>query len=373
MELAGAVRQVKANLRAGRFTSERAVSQGAVLPILQALGWPVFDPIVVAPEYRLTTLRGKTRRPDYALCRNDGQPFTLIEVKAVGRAGSADEQLFEYCYHAGVPFAILTDGQEWRFYLTMEVGSYDERCVYKLDLLEQDDSVCCERLERYLLKESVTQGGNIANARNDFDDSTRNIRIQSTLPQAWSEILATPDNYICEMLAAKVSNLCGFEPDVDTCTDFIKESATVASGFPAVSTPQMATTPPEPLPAPALASDAPSFVFRGRNYPCQANTGVMVALFNKLAELYPDFLERYAARKQGYSRRFLSQDKYELYPGQTERCESHSVELDVGGWFVATHQSRTTIETSAQLACEILSLRYGSDIILNLRSRTPTR
>ena len=92
-----------------------------------------------------------------------------------------------------------------------------------------------------------------------------------------------------------------------------------------------------------------------------------------LLSLFKGCPERYAARKQGYSRRFLSQDKYELYPGQTERCESHSVELDVGGWFVATHQSRTTIEASAQLACEILSLRYGSDIILNLRSRTPTR
>ena len=36
--------------------------------------------------------------------------------------------------------AILTDGQEWSFYLPGEQGRYDERRVYKPDLLEREIS-----------------------------------------------------------------------------------------------------------------------------------------------------------------------------------------------------------------------------------------
>lgn len=374
MELADAIRQVKIKLRRGTLPSERGVSNGAVLPILKALGWSIFDPLEVAPEYLIKTHRGESRFADYALCRDDGHPLVLIEVKAVGRIGNADVQLFEYCFHAGVPFAVLTDGQVWRFYITMETGSYDERRVYQLDLLEQDDAVCSERLERYLDKDSVMRGGNLANARSDFNDAIRSDRIQNTLPQAWREILDAPDNYLCEMLAAKVSEICGFEPDLDNCTDFIRGHTDILPGFtvaPTVPATPLFTDAPVEQTA-ELQSDTPGYIFRGNRYSCASNVRVMVELFNQLAEAYPEFPGRFAARKQGYSRLYLADNKYDLYPGQPERCESSSEELEVGGWFLATHQSKATIEKSLGLACEVLGLEYGSDIVVNLRSRAPT-
>lgn len=377
MELADAVRLVKTRLRGGLLPTEQAVSQGAVSTVLKYLGWPILDPTVVVLQYRMRTPQGALRFADYALCRDDGHPLILIEVKAVGRIGNADVQLFEYCFHAGVPFAVLTDGQVWRFYITMETGSYDERRVYQLDLLEQDDAVCCERLERYLDKESVMRGVNLANARSDFNDAIRRGRIQNTLPQAWREILNAPDNYICEMLAAKVSELCGFEPDLDNCTDFIREHTDILPGFtvaPTLPTAQLSADAPVAATAETQSetrNDAPGYIFQGNYHSCASNTRVMVELFNQLAEAYPEFPGRFAARKQGYSRRYLAEDRYDLYPGQPERCEGFSEELEVGGWFLATHQSRATIENSLRLACEVLGLEYGSDIVVNLRSRAP--
>jgi len=43
MGLEDHIDRLRRALREGRFTSEAAVSQGAVLPTLNALGWPVFD------------------------------------------------------------------------------------------------------------------------------------------------------------------------------------------------------------------------------------------------------------------------------------------------------------------------------------------
>jgi hypothetical protein len=46
--------------------------------------------------------------------------------------------------------AVLTDEQEWHFFLPTEQGDYGERRVYKLDLLERDSQEAEAGLERYL-------------------------------------------------------------------------------------------------------------------------------------------------------------------------------------------------------------------------------
>ena len=124
------IERIQNDLRSGRFTNEAAVSQGIVLPVLYELGWPVFDTRSVAPEYAL-----EGRRVDFALCDGSDRPKVFLEVKRVGQAEGSDRQLFEYAFHRGVPVAILTDGQEWSFYLPAEEGHYEERRVYKIDLL----------------------------------------------------------------------------------------------------------------------------------------------------------------------------------------------------------------------------------------------
>ena len=145
MTLEETVAEVRSNLQQGRFSNEAAVSQGAVLPILQSLGWPVFNPSVVAPQF---PVEGKF--VDYALLNSDRKPAVSIEVKMVGKAETGENQLFGYVFNMGVALAVLTDGQEWNFYLTYGPGDYQDRLVYKLDILEREISESCFRLCRYL-------------------------------------------------------------------------------------------------------------------------------------------------------------------------------------------------------------------------------
>ena len=72
-----------------------------------------------------------------------------------------ERQLFEYAFHMGVPMAILTDGQEWHFYLPAEQGLYQERKVYNLNILEREVTESANRLNRYLQYDAVhaTIGG----------------------------------------------------------------------------------------------------------------------------------------------------------------------------------------------------------------------
>src|SRR5574337_247022 len=81
MSLETHLNEVCTGLRAGRYANEAAVSQGIILRLLGALGWPTYDTQVVCPEYSLSG-----RRVDYALCHPANKPVAFIEVKQVGQS-----------------------------------------------------------------------------------------------------------------------------------------------------------------------------------------------------------------------------------------------------------------------------------------------
>ena len=111
-----AIADIQTRLRAGGYPNEQAISQGIVLRLLSELGWPTYDTNVVWPEYHVSGTR-----VDFALCHPSRKPLALIEVKQPHAAQSAEQQLFQYAFHAGVPVVILTTGQEWQFYLPAKV------------------------------------------------------------------------------------------------------------------------------------------------------------------------------------------------------------------------------------------------------------
>ena len=203
--LVDTISQIQNNLREGRIPNEAAVSQSVVLPILKSLEWPVFDPSVVIPQYQVAE-HPERRVVDYALLKPDEHLAIFVEVRKVGGIDATGErQLFDYAFHTGVPLAVLTDGQEWNFYLPLEQGGYQDRQVYKFDLLNRDIEECSYRLHRYLFKGAVLEGSALENMRADLRDSARQGKIKETLPRAWESLISEADDSIVEALAKKVA------------------------------------------------------------------------------------------------------------------------------------------------------------------------
>lgn len=324
-------------------------------------GWPIFDTAVVTPEYVL-----EGRRVDFALLHPEEHPRVFLEVKKIGQAEGADRQLFEYAFYKGVPIAVLSDGQEWHFYLPSGQGDYSERRVYKLDLLEREPAESCERLRRYLSYEAVCSGKAVQAARADYQDVSRERQVRDALPKAWRRLLEGPDELLLELLAEKVEDICGFKPDSDTCAEYLR----TADPF----SPMRQPYPPKPFSAPATrgqSQDGPKqpddigFVLNGDERPCRSAREVMISLFELLAERDPSFLERFAARKHGSTRRYIARNQYELYPGRSDLCERESHRLR-DGWYIGTNYSRDNIKQIIQLACEVAGIRFGRDLTINL-------
>jgi hypothetical protein len=217
MAITSFLNDVCQKLHQGQFISEENVKQGIVERMLFELGWDVFDTSIVAREFVV-----EGRRVDYALFHPPKKPLIFIEVKKVGASSGADRQLFEYAFHQGVPMAILTDGREWSFYLPAQQGHYNERRVYKLDLLERSIEEAEYRLKRYLGYDNICSGQSLENAKSDYQDAAKNREIQINLPKAWKALLGEKDSLLIDLLAEKVEDLCGYRPNSEACVSFLE-------------------------------------------------------------------------------------------------------------------------------------------------------
>lgn len=332
MSLREDVLDIRVKLEDGRYVNEAAVSQGIVGRLLDSLSWPVYDPDMVAPEYSLGG-----RRVDYALCHRPGKPRVLVEVKQVGQGVGAERQLFEYAFHQGIQMAVLTDGREWHFYLPAGEGDYSERRVHRLNLSDDSVEKIEERLTRYLYYDAVRSGEAVEAAQNDYRALAEKRQIRTTLPEAWKKLVESEDDLLIELLAEKVRDLCGIEPDPNTTATFLRERVHLRDDVSAATAPMpKARKPKQPARSSATMQrtiEGIGYTLYGQTYRERSATAVLVSVFRELAERDANFLERFAALPPSprQERTYVARSKEELYPGRPDLAR-HAREVQPGWW-----------------------------------------
>jgi len=267
--------------------------------------------------------------------------------------------------------AVLTDGQEWSFYLPGERGLYNERRVYKIDLIERENDEVIRRLDRYLNYEHVVSGDSLKHARADYQDVSKGREIASALPRAWQSLLQGQDSLLLDMLAEKVEDLCGYKPDVEVCGKFIascvREMPEPPQPMPvqhekAVPRKRRSTPPVENA---SIDTNAFFFKAKGIRYPANNARDLMVQFFRFLAAEDARILEAFIARKHGKKRRYLARDRQELYPDRPDLAEEHAIEI-APGWWLGLNYSRSNIRQILDLALEVIPSKLRSTIQINL-------
>lgn len=121
--------------------TEEATKNAFIMPFLQYLGYDVFDPLEVVPEYTCDIVTKKGEKIDYAIFK-DGAPIVLIECKHWKQNLSVhDGQLLRYFHVSKAKFGILTNGIEFRFYSDLcEPNKMDEKPFLELDLMNIKDA-----------------------------------------------------------------------------------------------------------------------------------------------------------------------------------------------------------------------------------------
>lgn len=121
--------------------TEEATKNSFVLPFIQMMGYNIFEPDEVVPEFTADIGTKKGEKVDYALM-HDGSPSILIECKKVGSTfGEAElSQLMRYFTVTDARFGILTDGLIYRFYSDLdEQNLMDARPFFTFDMRDFTD------------------------------------------------------------------------------------------------------------------------------------------------------------------------------------------------------------------------------------------
>ena len=187
--------------------------------------------------------------------------------------------------------AVLTDGQEWHFFLPTEQGDYGERRVYKLDLLERDPQEAKVGFERYLGYEEVRSGRAIEAARRDYRNAARKRTAQRTLPDAWAKLIESEDDILVELLSDKVEDLCGVKPDPDAVAAFLRGQVSPKTATPPVVPLKRTTQTAQPATGTGVPRSV-GYTLDGRWHAARSAREVMVKVFDELAKRDPTFLER---------------------------------------------------------------------------------
>ena len=122
------------------ISTEEATKNAFIMPFIQTMGYDVFDPSQVVPEFVTDIGIKRGERVDYAILR-DGKAEILIECKSVNTAldVSKESQLFRYFTASEAQFAILTNGIEYKFYTDLDApNKMDEKPFLEFSLLFPD-------------------------------------------------------------------------------------------------------------------------------------------------------------------------------------------------------------------------------------------
>lgn len=176
--------------------TEEAAKTALVMPFIQALGYDVFNPSEVIPEFTADVGVKKGEKVDYAICR-DGAVSMLVECKPATSelSPSHASQLYRYFSVTDARIAVLTNGVVFQFYSDIDQpNKMDDRPFYtfSMDGLKRTDAAILERFTKtgFDIGRIVEEAGN--------------LKLQSLLREELKKEFAQPSEEFVRMMASKV-------------------------------------------------------------------------------------------------------------------------------------------------------------------------
>ena len=372
-DIQSALERAATTLSSGQITNETQVSFTVIVPILSALDWNYTNLAELFPEYPVPNYKEGKGRVDFALLRPDGHPLVFIEAKRPNNLKATGvNQLFDYATNQGVPLLILTDGAEWRFFLSMAAGVPDERRFYRAELRGGGNiSEIARHFDSYLRKKRVHSGESQRAAEEFHKSAQSKAEAKNTISQVWLSLLQEPDDTLRDLLVEAVEEKCGTRPDLDDVEEFldnqIQNMMPVQTSDVAVQKRSNAVSPPSRK---SNITDIPhktkrqivGYTLNGEEFKTGTGRNTLAEILKKFQQRDPNFMSTYAYETQGRTRRLVAQRQEDLY--DTEHLlYGNSMQLE-DGWWLGTHLSSGNVRKNIITACKIAGVKFGKELTL---------
>ncbi|MFJ7856705.1 type I restriction endonuclease [Peribacillus sp. NPDC097206] len=171
------IERIKDNIQ-----TEEATKTSLIMPLIQALGYDIFNPEELVPEFIADVGIKKGEKIDYAIMEN-GHPVILVEAKCVHeKLHKHDSQLFRYFGTTKAKFAILTNGIEYKFFTDLEEpNKMDDKPFFIFNLHEIRENHLLE------LAKFRKNFFNVENVLTTASELKYTNEIKNFLTQQWEE------------------------------------------------------------------------------------------------------------------------------------------------------------------------------------------
>lgn len=168
----------RANTLKDSIATEEATKNALIMPFLSALGFDVFDPTIVIPEFTADIGTKRGEKVDYAIM-HDGKPIILIEAKKVNdKLDSHNSQLHRYFSVTKARFAILTNGIEYRFYSDLDETNIMDKSPFlvfnlqtpKESVIKELEKFACDKIDAENILKAATRQKNLISIREIFKE-----------------------------------------------------------------------------------------------------------------------------------------------------------------------------------------------------------
>ena len=149
-----------------KILTEEATKNAFIMPFIKALGYDVFNPDEVVPEYVADLGIKKGEKVDYAI-KKDGEAVILVECKHWGDSlDPHNSQLFRYFHTSKAKFGLLSNGIIYRFYTDLiETNKMDEKPFFEFNVTDIKDNQI-EELKKF--HKSYFDNGKIQNTASEL-------------------------------------------------------------------------------------------------------------------------------------------------------------------------------------------------------------
>ncbi|MCI5119672.1 MAG: restriction endonuclease [Candidatus Electrothrix sp. AUS4] len=196
--------------------TEEATKNAFIMPFISALGYDVFNPMEVIPEFTADIGTKKGEKVDYAIKKNN-DIIILIECKWCGADLQHDHasQLYRYFSATEARFAILTNGITYEFYSDIdEPNKMDSKPFFTFDMLSFQDHQVAE------LKKFTKSAFSLE----DILTTASTLKYTSAIKKILEKELADPSETFVRFFASQIFDGRLTKPVLEQFTEIVKEA-----------------------------------------------------------------------------------------------------------------------------------------------------
>lgn len=177
-----------------QITTEEATKTAFVMPFIQILGYDIFNPTEVIPEFVCDIGTKKGEKVDYVI-KKDNEPILIIECKNWKENVDAhNSQLHRYYHLAKSRFGVLTNGHVYNFYADLEKPNVmDQKPFFTLDLSNLKNSSI------RILENFTKNGYNLESIL----DSAEALKYIKAIRNEFEKELQNPSDEITKLLVSR--------------------------------------------------------------------------------------------------------------------------------------------------------------------------